>query len=50
MRFLSGLPNVVTSLSYKPRRTPTLTVYLVMELMEVRPRDILYHFFTGCVC
>ena len=36
MRFLSGLPNVVTSFPYRPRRAPWLTVNLVMELMEVR--------------
>ncbi|CAK0769191.1 hypothetical protein CVIRNUC_003641 [Coccomyxa viridis] len=34
LRFLSGLPNVVTSLPYRPRHTSRLTVHLVMELME----------------
>ncbi len=38
LRFLSGLPNVVTSLPYRPRHTSRLTVHLVMELMEVRHR------------
>jgi hypothetical protein len=37
MRFLSDLPNVVTSQPYRLRRNPWFTVHLVMELMEVRP-------------
>ena len=36
MRFLSDLPNVVTSFPYRPRHASWLTVHLVMELMEVR--------------
>lgn len=44
MRFLSGLQNVVTSFPYRPRYISWLTVHLVMELMEVRPRHPIVQF------